>query len=165
MDCRGFVALGSIPQAIAYVVTPAVVARRGAHHGWSCGRPSRANQVGLIPIGAGVALIEWALASHCQQAPTHWRLTITPDYLVRRGAYARSRNPLYVGGALVLSGWVVFFGSARLAVLAVTWLGLIATVVVPLEEHLLCRKFGDTYEAYRGEVQRWIAVRGKRPQA
>ena len=43
---------------------------------------------------------------------------LTPQYLLRRGPYRLSRNPMYAGEAVVWLGWALFYG--RLAI----WAGL-----------------------------------------
>ena len=76
--------------------------------------------------------------------------------LMTNGIYRFSRNPMYLGFALVLLGWAAF--------LAVPWalLGPIAFVafttrfqIVP-EERAIGAKFGRDYDQFRRDVRRWI---------
>jgi len=76
--------------------------------------------------------------------------------LVTGGAYRLSRNPMYVGQALVVLGWAVFLNSA--------W-GLLGPVVFVLylnrfqigpEERILEEKFGEEFVAYMKRVRRWM---------
>jgi protein-S-isoprenylcysteine O-methyltransferase Ste14 len=156
-----YAVLGSLPQALGYVAGPVRVARSGKRHGWAGGQPSGSNAMGLVPMGAGAALIGWAIASHYRQAPPESRVSVIPDYLVSRGAYSMSRNPMYVGGALMWAGWAVYFGNARVAGAGLSWFTLVAMFGVPFEERLLRRKFGDAYGAYQAQVPRWITLRAQ----
>lgn len=76
--------------------------------------------------------------------------------LVQSGIYRFTRNPMYVGEALLLTAWMVYLSS---------WWGVSGTVFFILylnrfqiqpEELLLKRKFGKPYEKYRSRVPRWI---------
>jgi protein-S-isoprenylcysteine O-methyltransferase Ste14 len=113
-------------------------------------------------IAAGAALMAWALAAHCEAAPRGWALEsgLTPQYLLRRGAYRLSRNPMYAGEAVVWLGWALFY--RRPAV----WAGLIIQCaafaqIVRWEERRLLSRFGGGYRAYLAQVPRW-APRARR---
>jgi protein-S-isoprenylcysteine O-methyltransferase Ste14 len=121
------------------------------------GRRRRPRRGGLLAVAAGGGLMAWALVAHYWSAPRGWPLEVTlqPEYLLRRGPYARSRNPMYVGEAMIWLGWAVFYRSAA------AWAGLAvfcATVaaIVPREERRLAERFGDGYRAYLDEVPRWL---------
>lgn len=76
--------------------------------------------------------------------------------LVTTGPYAWTRNPLYVGIALLTLGCAIVMGS---------YAGLIATVLVFLmwdlwirfhEEETLEKAFGGEYREYKRKVRRWL---------
>jgi len=121
------------------------------------GRRRRPHPAGLLAVAAGAGVMAWALAAHYWSAPQGWslELTLQPEYLLRRGPYARSRNPMYVGEAAVWLGWAVFYRSAAvgagLALFCAT-----AAAVVRTEERRLEQRFGDGYRAYLAEVPRWL---------
>ena len=142
-------ALGILPPTLAHVAVPLLIVRRAK------GRSGQANVVGLLPAAAGAALIGWAVASHYEVAPSDYSIA-TPEYLVEGGAYGITRNPLYLGGALLWTGWALLFRSARLAVVGAAWFTAVAKVGVPFEERMLERRFGPTYDAYRSRVPRWL---------
>jgi protein-S-isoprenylcysteine O-methyltransferase Ste14 len=80
----------------------------------------------------------------------------TASSVVTTGIFGYTRNPMYVGLALVLTGWAVW--------LSVPWvfLGPIVLVlflrrfqIVP-EERAMSLKFGRDYDDYRKRVRRWI---------
>ena len=75
--------------------------------------------------------------------------------LVTDGPNALTRNPMYVGMALVLVGSGLLSGRPWTAVAAG---GLLATLTpqVEREEAALARTFGDEWTAYAGRVRRWL---------
>jgi protein-S-isoprenylcysteine O-methyltransferase Ste14 len=101
---------------------------------------------GLGTMAAGAALMAWALAAHCEEAPRGWALEsgLTPQYLLRRGPYRLIRNPMYAGDAAAWLGWAIFY--RRPAV----WAGLAIecaafTAIVRREERHLLDRFGSQY--------------------
>lgn len=147
---------GPLPQVAGYVVAPILLARHDRRRGWRRGRPSAVNMAGFGPLAAGAAMLGWAIISHYQEAPESAPLTVVPTYLARRGAYALTRNPMYVGGAAMQAGWALLLGSRRLAVVTVGYLAGMNLLGVPFEERLLQRRFGDSYAAYKQRVPRWL---------
>lgn len=118
--------------------------------------------VGLLVVAAGAALVTWAMAAHYEAAPRGWALEsrLTPEYLLRRGPYRVSRNPMYVGEAFVWLGWALFYGSPAI------WAGLAIICaalakIVRWEERRLVERFGDDYRAYSCEVPRWVPRVGR----
>ncbi|MFA5862769.1 MAG: isoprenylcysteine carboxylmethyltransferase family protein, partial [Candidatus Thermoplasmatota archaeon] len=76
--------------------------------------------------------------------------------IVSHGVYARTRNPIYVGFALITAG-VAFLADSLWALAAVPiGLALIHAFVVVREERYLERKFGEEYLAYKRLVRRWL---------
>lgn len=76
--------------------------------------------------------------------------------LVETGIYRHTRNPMYLGLALLLLGWALVLASPLALVgplLFVVWMTRFQ--IIP-EERALSRLFGSQYEAYRRRVRRWI---------
>lgn len=151
-----YVVAGPAPQFMGYVVAPLVIARRGRRHGWRNGRPGALNLLGLLPLAAGAALLGWAIASHYDAAPHEAPLTVVPTYLARGGAYAVTRNPMYLGGVAMQAGWAILFGSVPVAEACAVYLTTMSAAGVPFEERLLHKRFGESYDAYRRAVPRWL---------
>jgi protein-S-isoprenylcysteine O-methyltransferase Ste14 len=151
--------LGPLPHAVAYVGAPLAISRLGEHHGWRDGRPGPANLLGVVPLAAGAAMLAWAIASHYETAPDEAKITALPTYLVKGGAYAVTRNPMYVGGAAMQTGWAMCLGSVPVAATCALYLAGMASVGVPFEERFLQRRFGASYDAYRAQVPRWLSLR------
>ncbi|MDQ2640964.1 MAG: isoprenylcysteine carboxylmethyltransferase family protein [Pseudomonadota bacterium] len=105
---------------------------------------------GLATAMAGVA----AFRAH--------RTTVDPVHpdgatsIVSSGIYRISRNPMYLGFALMLSALAVQLESV-LALLGVPLFVLYMNrFQIKPEERLLTAKFGAQYETYLGKVRRWI---------
>lgn len=76
--------------------------------------------------------------------------------IVTCGIYSLSRNPMYVGMALVMIGLAVVMGSvSALAMVAVAVI-VVDRTVIRREEDYLERKFGREFTDYRRRVRRWI---------
>jgi len=79
-----------------------------------------------------------------------------PQKLVAVGPYRISRNPMYVGVTLILSGWAVLFWSFTLTVYSALVLLAFHIRVIVGEEPWLQRTFGADWESYRARVPRWL---------
>jgi protein-S-isoprenylcysteine O-methyltransferase Ste14 len=139
------------------VGAPLSLSAMGKRHGWSAERPGAANVAGVLPLSAGAGLLVWAMASHNRAAPRGWEVGLTPGYLLTRGPYRCSRNPIYVGEAAIWAGWALLFGSLPVAT------GLAALVVVQrgivrIEERMLQTRWGVSYDDYQRQVPRWIGL-------
>jgi protein-S-isoprenylcysteine O-methyltransferase Ste14 len=132
-----------------------------ARYGWSDGYPSLLNLLGLIPIAAGGALLVWVIVLHDREAPKRgWGVEATPfeptQYLITRGPYAYTRNPIYLSYLAIWPGWTLFYGSVTVAVGALLlWLAL-SFIILPYEERGLTQQHGEAYRRYREQVHRWF---------
>ncbi len=85
--------------------------------------------------------------------PTHPERTST---LVTTGVYRLSRNPMYLGLALVLCGWAAWLSNLAAAALVTVFVVYMNRYQIVPEERALCERFGNRYEAYRDSVRRWL---------
>ena len=79
-----------------------------------------------------------------------------PRQFVAVGLYRYVRNPMYLGGALLLAGFALYLRSGAALAFCLPWLLLAHIFVLAYEEPALRRKFGAPYEAYCRRVPRWI---------
>jgi protein-S-isoprenylcysteine O-methyltransferase Ste14 len=91
-----------------------------------------------------------------KQARTPVNPLETPQRLLTTGVFGYTRNPMYLGFALVLAGvWLMLGTLPPLA-------GVLAFVLVadrgyiPYEEQKLLGLFGQDYRDYLGKVRRWL---------
>lgn len=76
--------------------------------------------------------------------------------LVTTGIYQWTRNPMYLGIALLYCALAILFDSILALLLLPFVLLIIQTQVIAKEEAYLERAFGEEYRAYKSRVGRWI---------
>jgi protein-S-isoprenylcysteine O-methyltransferase Ste14 len=118
--------------------------------------PDWAAELGWLTIVLGAALAAsciWTFVTRGRGTPAPFD---APRQVVARGPYRIVRNPMYLGGFLVLAGFGMVQRSGAMLIFAGAWLLLVHLAVVLLEEPDLRRKFGSPYEEYRRTVPRWL---------
>lgn len=76
--------------------------------------------------------------------------------LVSSGIYQISRNPMYVGLALILLAWAVYLSSAWAFVGVLGFILYMNRFQITPEERALKDIFGSKFEDYRSNVRRWL---------
>jgi protein-S-isoprenylcysteine O-methyltransferase Ste14 len=76
--------------------------------------------------------------------------------LVSTGIYRISRNPMYLGVAMVLFAWAVFLSSAWALLGVAGFVLYISLFQIAPEERALAQLFGSEYESYKARVRRWL---------
>lgn len=76
--------------------------------------------------------------------------------LVKEGIFNFSRNPMYLGILLILTGWAVYLGSVLSAGVVILFAVIMTRGQIKREEEALSAKFGEEYTAYMQKVRRWI---------
>jgi protein-S-isoprenylcysteine O-methyltransferase Ste14 len=76
--------------------------------------------------------------------------------IVAHGIYRFTRNPMYIGFALLTLGLAILVDSAWMLLAVPIGLALIDRIVITREERYLERKFGVEYLSYQRRVRRWI---------
>lgn len=79
-----------------------------------------------------------------------------PEHLVTGGAFAVSRNPIYLGNTLLLIGVGLIAGNLWMIALAFAAAFTTGRLAIAKEEKLLAAKFGKRYRDYAKRVRRWI---------
>jgi protein-S-isoprenylcysteine O-methyltransferase Ste14 len=79
-----------------------------------------------------------------------------PRAFVAIGPYKYVRNPMYVGGLMLLIGFGLYERSVSILFLTLLLFLLVHMFVLFYEEPTLTRKFGSSYQKYRKVVPRWI---------
>ena len=113
-----------------------------------------------MPIALGIAGLIWIMMVAFVETPDRIELPL-PTFLLTRGPYAYSRNPMYVSELTLWLGWAVFYGSVGVLIGFV----ILFAVLVPAvryEERVLEARFGNAYRAYSGRVPRWLGTRRPR---
>ena len=110
---------------------------------------------GGVPLLAGLALLfSFEREFHRKQtAANPWRPTTA---IATDGPYRLTRNPAYVGMALVYVGIALLAQALWVLVPLPLVLLIIDRGVIAREERYLERKFGQEYLDYKRRVRRWI---------
>ena len=110
---------------------------------------------GLIPAGLGLFLVLGG-ARQFSRARTNIKTFNEPDVFVTDGLFRWSRNPMYLGFTLLLTGAAVLLGAATPFAVVALFVVITDRWYIAFEERVMQRKFGAAYEAYRRGVRRWI---------
>ena len=76
--------------------------------------------------------------------------------LIRHGLYRWTRNPMYLGAVLLVSGVAILLGSVTPLLVAVVFFVILQEGFIRHEERLLERRFGEEYRNYRHSARRWL---------
>lgn len=114
---------------------------------------------GGLVLGAG--LVVWCIGAFTVQGRGTPAIFDSPRRLVGVGPYRYIRNPMYIGGALLLMGFGCLLRSPSILVFVSIWWLLFHLFVVLYEEHTLRAKFGPDYEEYCRRTPRWIPRFGR----
>lgn len=113
------------------------------------------NASGLIPLAAGIILnlnADTLFKKH--------HTTVKPfeesSVLITSGAFRLSRNPMYLGMALILAGAGVLMGSLSPFTLIPVFVIIIDKHFIAPEQRMLDQQFGDDWRHYKARVRRWI---------
>ena len=114
------------------------------------------------PFASSLAAV--GLVTGISGVVTFWKAQTTvnpmkPDStssLVMGGVYTVSRNPMYLGGLLILSGWAIFLSNALAFLFLPAYIVYINRFQIAPEERALTSLFGQKYVAYQARVRRWL---------
>ena len=107
-----------------------------------------------LALVAGGLLIDGVATAQFRRLgtpPQPWKPTTA---LATGGLYRFSRNPIYVGFALIYLGFAVAMDSPAALALLIPCLIVVDRLVIAREERYLEGRFGDAYRAYRNKVSR-----------
>jgi protein-S-isoprenylcysteine O-methyltransferase Ste14 len=142
---------------------PPIIYGVAAAVGWALNRV-----IGLpLPVtpllyNAGIILILLALAIDIWAALTfrRHRTTILPHRaaraLITDGPFAWSRNPIYVGNTMLVSGLGLILGIGWMVLAAFLAALAVQKLAIEREERHLAHSFGAPWHDYARSVRRWI---------
>jgi len=79
-----------------------------------------------------------------------------PAVLIQTGPFKFSRNPMYLGMALLLLGFGIILGSVTSFIGMVLFVFIMESLFIPDEEKIQLELFGEEYMKYKEKVGRWI---------
>jgi protein-S-isoprenylcysteine O-methyltransferase Ste14 len=107
----------------------------------------------LFLAGLLVAQLAIGRFRRADTPPEPW---LAPRRFVTQGIYRRTRNPMYLGMALIYAALAIGFDGPIALLLLPVVLVVIQTQVIAREESWLEARFGDEYLAYKAQVRRWL---------
>ena len=109
--------------------------------------------IGFVLGGILLAMTAIGLFRRAGEQPEPWTTT---NAVVTTGIYRRTRNPMYLGMALLYVGLALIADSPIALILLPVVLVIIQTRVIGREERYLAAKFGQPYLDYKRCVRRWL---------
>ena len=103
---------------------------------------------GIILIGSAIRLFR-----RSGTTPEPWTST---SAIVTAGIYRYTRNPMYLGLALIYAGLALAIDAPIALLLLPIVLVIVQTQVIAREERYLAAKFGEPYLDYKRRVRRWL---------
>ncbi len=115
----------------------------------------------VVPLGIALAVIGFGIALWGRMIFFTEKTEINPTSeanakLVTHGAFAVTRNPMYLGIAVFTLGIAFWVGSLPMFAVPVLMFIVCNQIHIPFEEAKMRRQYGDAYDAYTGKVRRWI---------
>jgi protein-S-isoprenylcysteine O-methyltransferase Ste14 len=117
---------------------------------------------GRIWAAGGIALAGALLAFLGVVSFKRARTTVNPmspgssSALVTSGVYRLTRNPMYLGFLLILSGWAVWLSNALAFAPLPGFVLYLDCFQIRPEERALASRFGREFSGYTARVRRWI---------
>lgn len=116
-------------------------------------------RVGLAALLAAIGL---AFLAPAAAAFRRARTTVNPlkpeaaSALVVAGVYRFTRNPMYVGFAALLLAWAAWLAVPMTLLGPAFFVAYITRFQIIPEERALRDRFGESFDAYRRQVRRWL---------
>lgn len=115
----------------------------------------------MVPLGivltvAGFVFSFWGRMIFAAEKTEVMPTSPTNAKLVTRGAFAITRNPMYLGILVFTLGIAIWVGSLPMFAVPVLMFLVCNQVHIPFEEAKMRRQYGDAFDAYTARVRRWI---------
>ena len=103
----------------------------------------------------GIALMVWALItfrSHQTSVVPHQM----PLRIITTGPFAHSRNPIYLGDVMILTGAVLWWGAWPGLLLIPIFTSILVRRFIASEEARMKQNFGAEFDAFAKKAPRWL---------
>lgn len=117
--------------------------------------PNLWNLIGLVFLASGMGL-NLVGDNAFKQARTTIKPFNESSTLVTDGVFQFSRNPMYLGMVLVLTGIALLLRSLSPFLVIIPFAILIDKTFIRIEERMLAETFGASWEAYKARTRRWL---------
>ena len=110
---------------------------------------------GFLVVSVGIFLLIIATGLFMARKTTVMP-TRAPDKLVTEGIYSITRNPMYLGMLLILSGFPLIMDTIIGLICPAIFFFIMDRIVIPREENVVEGVFGEAYLGYKSHTRRWI---------
>jgi len=118
----------------------------------------RVHSLGLLAIATGVGIDLWAMGTMAYR-----HANILPNRpataLVTTGPFRWSRNPIYLGNTILVSGFAFAFANPWFIPCALAAAFAVRRLAIGREEAHLAALFGVEWDAYAARTNRWLGRR------
>lgn len=111
--------------------------------------------IGILPIIFGVYL-NLAADKLMKVCSTTVKPGKESEELIENGVFNISRNPMYLGMAMILLGIAIILGSFIPFFVVVIFVYLIENFFIKVEESMLEKTFEEKWINYKEQTRRWI---------
>ena len=118
--------------------------------------PMRKPLAGLLVVGGGLTGFVGIFTFRVMHTTVDPRYPASARVLVTSGIYRFTRNPMYLGIALILTAWVIFLSNFLSLIVVALFVSYMNRFQILPEERALAHNFGDPYRRYQQKVRRWI---------
>lgn len=128
--------------------------------GFNFGMPLQGLVSGIIVL-LGLIVVFWAkatLSKYRTTAQPNMQALSRTTVLVTTGPYKYSRNPIYLGMAMLLLGWWLIFANWIGTIGVVAFIVMITRFQIVPEERMLTCLFDGKYTDYKSGVRRWFGI-------
>lgn len=113
------------------------------------------NLAGLILIASGL-MLNLSADKAFHMVHTTVRPFEESSNLVTNGVFRISRNPMYLGFVLILTGIAILLRTLSPYLVVFAFVAVIDMTFVKVEERMLAEKFGSSWKHYQSAVRRWL---------
>lgn len=114
----------------------------------------------LLALGwllvAATVFMDFSALRSLRRAKTAINPTRPAEHLVTTGAYAFSRNPLYLGNTVLMIAVGFITGIVWFLVMGIVAAFLTQKLAIEPEERHLAARFGKRYRDYQKKARRWF---------
>ena len=111
--------------------------------------------LGGVLVGGGLVLIVLAAVEFRKHNTTIVPHRV-PTRIIQSGVYSRSRNPIYLGDALILTGLCLRWDAIPSLALIPVFVWIIERRFILPEENRMRRQFKAEYAKYAQKTRRWV---------
>ncbi len=118
--------------------------------------PAWATLPGILLMAAGGLLVLTCVTFFIIRGKGTPAFFDAPTEFVATGPYRYVRNPMYIGGFILLIGFGLVRHSISILIFSILYMVLFHLFVVYYEEPTLEKQFGKSYLDYKKKTHRWI---------